>query len=190
MEKRKNGGKTMRKEYFVVEYKAYLFAFLLMIPIILVSTLPYWFIWGTDCLGNLDFKSLKSYFILFITLFIISIAVHELIHGLSWCCFTKNGWKSIKFGIIWNQLMPYCHCNEALTAHQYRIGLLMPTVVLGVIPIIIAWITGSVFLLLYGTVMIVSGAGDLLMYGIMFKVDGSAKVKDHPKKIGFTIEEE
>ena len=179
----------MEKEYFISGTKANKFMILLIIPIVLIAVLPYLFIWGT---GHLNISDPISFMLqalfLFITL-ILSFILHELIHGISWRCFVQNGWKSLKFGILWNQMMLYCHCEEPLTARQYRIGLLMPTIILGIIPIVIAWTTGSGFLLAYGIIMTAGGGGDLMIYGLMSKVNSDTMVKDYPKEIGFTVEE-
>ncbi len=53
---------------------------------------------------------------------LLSIAAHELLHGLGWSRYAKNGWKSIKFGVNWKFFTPYCHCNEPLQLNHYRIG--------------------------------------------------------------------
>ena len=178
----------MKKEYLIKITEANKFMRLLIIPIVLISMLPFGCIWGTDHLKLFitNFYTTESLF--YGIALIFSIALHELIHGITWCYFTQNGWNSIKFGILWNSLTPYCHCKEPLTAHQYRMGLLMPTIVLGIIPTITAWIFGSVFLLVYGIIMIISGAGDLMIYRLIVKIRGNTKIKDHPTEIGVIIE--
>ena len=57
---------------------------------------------------------------------------------------------NMKFGVIWKMLTPYCHCKEPLKVGQYILGGVMPAVILGIIPCIIAIIIGHFGLLLFG----------------------------------------
>jgi hypothetical protein len=36
----------------------------------------------------------------------IGIILHELIHGITWAKYTKDGFKSIRFGVLWKFLTP------------------------------------------------------------------------------------
>lgn len=98
---------------------ANVFAILLLIPIVLFFGLPYYFIW-TPKLDVWSFvKSVGvQEFILtgfsFLGVLIIGIVFHELIHGIVWARYAKNGFKSNKFGILWKMMTPYCHCKESL----------------------------------------------------------------------------
>ena len=83
---------------------------------------------------------------------LISIPVHEFLHGLGWVSSCKNGWKSIRFGVMWSSLTPYCNCKEPMDVKSYFRGLLMPFAVLGLLPSIIAIAVGNVILLAIGLV--------------------------------------
>ena len=177
------------KEYTISEGKANLFSFLFFIPIFLITWVPYYFIWDLDFVINKN----NIYNFLYgligcIIAFIISIVLHELIHGFVWSRFTKNGWKSIKIGIVWKSLLPFCHCYEPLKAYQYRLGLVMPTIILGIIPVIYSLITGSFDLLFYGFLMLLGGVGDIIVFFMMSKVKSDSIIKDHPSKMGFIVE--
>ena len=67
-------------------------------------------------------------------LVIVGIVVHELIHGLTWACYAKRGWKSISFGVMWKLLTPYCHCDEPMHISGYMMGAMMPCIILGCHP--------------------------------------------------------
>ena len=84
---------------------------------------------------------------LFPVLVLLSIPVHELLHGLGWLPACKNGWKSIRFGVMWSSLTPYCNCKEPMNVKSYYRGLLLPFSVLGILPSIAAVVTGSMTLL-------------------------------------------
>ena len=125
--------------------------------------------------------------LIFIALMLLLIVVHELIHGITWGHFTAEGRKSIEFGVIWQALTPYCTCSSPLTKGEYIKGALMPTIVLGFIPGIIAAITGWVPLLILSQLMILAGAGDVLIVArLLLHRPKKAKVVylDHPTECG------
>lgn len=125
--------------------------------------------------------------IVFIAAMAVLTVVHELIHGITWSFFTEKHWKSIAFGFIAKDFMPYCTCSEALTKTRYILGSFMPTLVLGIIPSVIAIFTGSLSLLLVGILMIFAGGGDLtvIMKILSFKAPGKEILyMDHPYEIG------
>ena len=122
-------------------------------------------------------------------LLIVSIVVHEIIHGITMGIFAKNHFKSIAFGIIVQYLTPYCSCKEPLRKHQYILGLLMPCIVLGIIPMILALAFGSFLLLVYGAFMTITAGGDLLIMSMILKSSykGDVYFVDHPTKIGLAV---
>lgn len=125
--------------------------------------------------------------LIFIALMLLLIVVHELIHGITWGHFAAEGRKSIEFGVIWQALTPYCTCSSPLTKGEYIKGALMPTIVLGFIPGIIAAITGWVPLLILSQLMILAGAGDVLIVArLLLHRPKRAKVVylDHPTECG------
>lgn len=88
-------------------------------------------------------------FVLFLCIVLFGVIVHELIHGITWAIFAKDGFKSIKFGVLWKMITPYCHCKEVLTVRQYSIGGIMPAIILGIIPAIIGIAIGNLWILLF-----------------------------------------
>ena len=63
----------------------------------------------------------------------------------------------------------------------------MPTLVLGILPVLAAYATGSLFLLVVGLLMILGGGGDLTiaLKMLRFKPDGGEVLYlDHPYECG------
>lgn len=177
----------MEKEVKGIEYtmsaaKANVYALIFVIPVVLVTLVPFWAIWGAVSKGAFSLEMILA--------LVVAVVIHELIHGLYWAKCAKGGFKSIKFGIIWHAITPYCHCKEALKVSDYRVGALLPTIILGFIPTILAWITGNYFLLMFGGLLILGGSGDFLVVWMMRKLKGDEMIKDHPHKVGFYIPEE
>ena len=133
---------------------------------------------------------LDLHMLLLLLVFFVLIVVHELIHGATWAMFTKNHFKSISFGVVWQYLTPYCCCREVLHMWQYILGALMPTIILGIVPCVIAIISGSTFLLVLGCLMILGGGGDLtiVLKMILYRSDKKEKVfLDHPYECGMVV---
>ena len=181
--------KSQKENTKIIEYtmssgKVNLLAILILIPIVLILILPFWLIWDYKTLAE-GHKSFMNYFL---PILIIGIIVHELLHGISWGYFTPKGWKAIKFGFKWKYLMPYCHCKEPLKVKHYRIGAAMPLIILGILPSLIAIVTGSGFLLSFGVFFTFAAGGDVVVLYMLRKFDKDDYISDHPEKIGFCRE--
>lgn len=123
--------------------------------------------------------------IAFFIAFAILAVVHELIHGLFWGIFAPSHFKAVEFGFIKKYLTPYCTCSEALSKVQYLIGALMPTIVLGIIPCLVAIATGSLPLFIMGALMTLSGGGDVaIVVGLLRHHAPDAIYMDHPYECG------
>ena len=169
--------------------KANLFALAIMLVSAIVFMVPFFMIWsGRKPIGDL-LGGTWHWGIVF-ALMIVGIVVHELIHGITWACYAKSGWKSISFGVMWKMLTPYCHCDEPMRIPGYMMGAIMPCIVLGVLPAIVALFIGSLPLLAWGIFFIAAAAGDIWMTWLLTKEDRHSLVLDHPPEAGFYIIEE
>ena len=166
--------------------KANLFAVVIMVVAAIVLLVPFFWIWG----GRKSHEELLGGFgswAVALVLMVVGIVVHELIHGLTWACYAKSGWRSISFGVMWKLLTPYCHCDEPMPIPGYMMGAMMPCIVLGIIPAIVALCIGSLPLLVWGIFFIAAAAGDIWMTWLLTKEDRKSLVLDHPSEAGFYI---
>lgn len=171
--------------YKTVELKigalqANMLALVVAAPFLLAVIVPYAVLHGNPLAQNYNM-------VLFIVAMLVGIVVHELIHGLTWSFFTKDGWKSIEFGVIWQYLTPYCTCSEPMKKVPMLLAAIMPTLVLGILPAIVGIILGQALFLLFGVVMIAGGGGDMLIILNILKYKTEAKevlFMDHPYEIG------
>jgi hypothetical protein len=176
--------------------KANLYAILGFFPIIVFYFVPFYLIWkdkfSISYLKNVgksaseNMNGLSSSLIILIAL-IVGLVLHELIHGLTWSFFTKNGFKSMKFGILLKMLTPYCHCKEPLKVKQYIIGAIMPAFVLGFLPAVYSIITGNIPVMIFATVFTVAAIGDFMIINLLLNEDGNSMVLDHPSEAGCYI---
>lgn len=125
----------------------------------------------------------------FAVIVIVGLLVHELIHGIAWAIFAKNGFKSISFGANWRQMILYCHCSEPLKVRHYAIGALAPLVILGIIPAIVGIIILNPYWLLFGILFIASAIGDIMVAWKLRKENPENTILDHPTEPGYLVYE-
>ncbi|HOZ13656.1 MAG TPA: DUF3267 domain-containing protein [Tenuifilaceae bacterium] len=165
---------------------ANIIAFVMLLPIAIICIVPFMLIWRGQLLLD-GFSFLRSHQIFLLLILVLGIVIHEGLHGLTWGVFAKGGLKSIRFGIKWAYLTPYCHCNEPLRRNHYLLGGIMPGLVLGLFPVIVALIFGIGWLLLLGIFFIGAAGGDLMVLFKLIKVDKKHLIQDHPNEIGFLV---
>jgi hypothetical protein len=188
---------NLEKEKLTIDLvKANLYGILVLIPIAIIYTTPFYLMWKerlsityfknqiADL--NLSRSAIYIYFSVIIIL-LLGIIVHELIHGITWSLYTKNGFKSIKFGILLKMLTPYCHCKEPLKVKHYMTGAIMPAIILGFIPAVLSIVLGSVFLLVFGIFFTMAAIGDFMIINLIRKESSNSMVLDHPSEAGCYI---
>lgn len=115
--------------------------------------------------------------------FLIGIVIHELIHGLVWSFFCKDGLHSIHFGFQLKTLTPYCHCAQPLNKGGYIAGTLAPAMVLGLMPVLLSLVFSSVNLMLFGAMNLAAAVGDFAIV-LLLAPQREVLVVDHPTDPG------
>lgn len=171
---------------------ANVFALIFFAFVALISSAAWYVLWGTPSFKDFGGSLLKDVnplgaAVLVLVMLVAGIIAHELIHGITWACFAKRGFRSIRIGVMWGMLTPYCHCKEPLTIRHYRIGALTPLIILGILPLLLAYPLRSVPLLLWGILFVTSAVGDILIVWKLRKEPDSLLVQDHPEEAGCII---
>ena len=184
-----------KKEKLTIDLlKANLYAIFAIIPILIIYGLPFYFLWR----NTFSKVALKSFinefsfgilgdFISILLVITVGTVLHELIHGITWAKYTENGFKSIRFGIMWRMLTPYCHCVEPLKVKHYILGAIMPTIILGFLPFVFSLVTGNLLWLFFGVFFTMGGVGDFLIINLLRKEKKDDLVLDHPTEAGCYI---
>jgi hypothetical protein len=168
--------------------KAYVIVFI----ITLIFAIPMGFIYFSIWYGDWNFNSSTALSINFtlwniviglLILFALSI-MHELLHAIGFLIFGKVNWSDIAFGVKWKSLTPYGYCKIPVKAIVYSIALILPTILLGVIPLTIGLLIKAKYLYLIGTLMIVGGFGDMIVVWMIRAVPKERMLIDHPGKLG------
>ncbi len=171
-----------RTELTVSIVKANVFAVLLLIPLCVIGIGAFLLRWGS--LGK---AFSPGSFLVWALSFLVLIAVHEGIHGASWALFAPHRFGDIEFGFMKQYLTPYCTCLVPLAKGPYIFGAVMPLVLLGILPMILGAVCGSLPVTLMGILMADAAAGDILIVGkILRHKSRAASVMyiDHPTQAG------
>lgn len=120
---------------------------------------------------------------IFFVQIILSLVIHELVHGIGWMIGGKCRWNEMEFGI--SSLFPYCHCKKPLPGKQYLIGAIMPMALLGFGTTIFALLFENLSLLVFAVINVIIAGGDLLIIFNLRKTTKHSLVVDHPLKAGF-----
>lgn len=160
---------------------------LLMLPLVyLLFFLPYQLIWGRSPFEAVIYLQAANLPIILLV-FVGGILVHELLHAAGYLWVGGVPKTAVKIGMKWAYLTPYAHCKAPLTARAYRISVLLPGLVLGILPGLAGVALGSLPLLLWGALMVVSAGGDSAVLWAVRHVPPHAQVLDHPSLAGCVV---
>ncbi len=179
---------SRRNETIIIPVKEANRIALISLPAILLLTyMPFYIVWQENYFVII-WESIS--FLNVLLLIVIAVILHEGLHGVVWAVFAKKGFRSIKFGIKWEYLTPYCHCKQSLKMWQYVLGGIMPLLVLGIIPIFIAMYMGNALLLAIGVFFTWTAMGDVLSIWKLRKYQFYDLVYDHPDELGFIVQKD
>lgn len=151
---------------------------LLSVGLLIGSLIPYGVLYGVpDILGGL----LNP---LLLPLFVLLIVAHEVVHAIGWKVSSGLAWRDFKFGFLWKSLSPYCHAKKPMPVMAYRIGAALPGIVTGVLPLLVALLTGDGTLAVISAVMISAAVGDIYVLWSVRNVPDNAELIDHPSQAG------
>jgi hypothetical protein len=111
------------------------FGLIIAVPIVLIAALVYFKFWNESFIALYN-RETSSNWLLFLGILLVLIFFHELIHGITWRILCKSNHKKIKFGFHKKTLTPYTHINMPMELSRYRLGSIMPFLILGLIPLV------------------------------------------------------
>lgn len=175
-----------RREVTVSMAQANAFSLVTVLP--LVALFYYSFVnrWGFALLArgvDLIFENVSlSFFCL-----VLGVIVHELIHGLTWSILGGHPHRAIRYGIQWRTLTPFAHCTMPLPARAYRVGALLPGLLLGVAPALAGIDNGNGTLFVFGLLFTAAAGGDFLVVWLLRGVHPDSRLEDHPTRAGCIV---
>ncbi len=155
----------------------------LILPVFFATGIPFFVLHGMAPFMDWTIEGV----LLFLLFLIAGIPVHELLHAFVFGAFARGGYKAVKFGIDRSTYTPYCHCTAPIRVRWYRLGALLPLIVLGVVPFVYSLFIGSFGWWLFGYIYIIAAGGDLVALKLLKGISAHRKVLDHPEKMGFYV---
>ena len=176
---------TTKKDLSVSMGKATLWSFVFgLLPAFLLLFLYDWR-WGADLnISNARSTDLLYFILIFAAVLILGSILHELIHGFSFVYFGHKPLSAIKFGFQWQTLTPYAHCREPMEVQAYRLGIIMPLLLMGVLPALIGIGIGNGWFMFFGFLFTIGAGGDMLVLWLIRGVKSGQLVEDHPSQVG------
>lgn len=113
---------------------------LLTIPLIACPIFLYQLLWGVDLplWAVNSFTASQAGALLAIGLLLISVILHESLHGIGLVILGHVSWRTIRFRFNkWPKWTPCTTCTQPISVWAYRLSALLPMLVLGTIPGII-----------------------------------------------------
>lgn len=175
-----------RKDYSITGRKANVYSIALGSLLLCLSIFSFSWIWGSQNIKMAMVKVSENY-LQFLLILLLSIFVHEVIHFVAWIVSGRKKMTDFEFGFSVKYLSPYVHCKAALQINSYRLGIAMPGVVLGILPIFYSLLFGKSLALLYGLILLLMASGDFLVLWIIRGVSKDSCVRDHPSRIGCVV---
>lgn len=120
-------------------------------------------------------------------LFVGGIFVHEVLHMVSWSIFSGMPLRAFRVGFKINLYLPYVFCIYPITITSFRVGLLVPFLFMGVLPLSMAFYFENILLLLFGLIFCLWASGDLLLFVLLLKMPSKCLVSQHHEKFGCMV---
>jgi hypothetical protein len=121
-------------------------------------------------------------FLIFLSAFFAFLLANEFMTGMYWSKYTE-----VKIKVIMKSLFRFCYCKEPIKIKNYIIGLIIPIIFLGMIPLIMGMIYGNIFVLGFGIIFISNGAGAIMTMYLLRKEDKNNWIKDMDSTVGLII---
>ena len=179
------GSGYIRTDLTIGIVRANVFAILLLIPLAVIGVVLF-YIRNNSLVAGFGLNNT----LYMIIAFLILIVVHELIHGACWAIFAEHHFRDIEFGFMKQYLTPYCTCGVPLSKGPYIFGALMPLILLGIVPMIVGILIGSMPVLIVGILMADSASGDIMIVLNILRYRSGAEsiiYIDHPTQAGVVI---
>jgi hypothetical protein len=112
---------------------------------------------------------------------------HEALHGIGWMAAGNRSFRSVRFGFHWKTLTPYAHFTEPINVSAYRVGIVLPGIVVGILPALAGYVTGNPAFVLFGGIFFGAAAGDALGLWAVRSIPAGTFVLDHPTRVGCAI---
>lgn len=172
--------------YSISAVEANVKSLIIVIPLAFLGVFIYQHVWGWEKVAG-DLRIFQEHSGTAILILVAGICMHEFLHGMTWIIAAGLNRQDIKYGFKLYAFAPYAHCSKAISARAYRLGILAPALILGILPFVLGLVTGQAAFIWFGFIFTLAAGGDFLMLWIIRKIPGEQIVRDHPERVGCKV---
>ena len=170
-----------KENLYLVEYNfinIYLFCGILTAAFVLFTV-------GIYNWCGFDFITTASFFVCFdgfkFVIFFIAMwvwmALHELIHGLSYILYGAKA-KNVKYGVALEKGILYCKCGEYVDKKNICWSVINPFIYIGIVTLFLGFALESILLIALSLVNISGACADICMFLFFIRRDKDMKFKE------------
>ena len=115
------------------------------------------------------------------------VLAHELLHALGWAISARRPLSAIRIGVNWRGVSPYAHPKDPMPVQAYRIGAILPALVMGLLPAGVAIAMGKPLLMAWSLFFLFTAGGDIVVLWLIRDVGAGQLVQDHPTRAGCRV---
>jgi hypothetical protein len=141
--------------------------------------------WGGPSLARGVYALLEP--TVFLASVVPGVLAHELIHALAWSISARRPLSAIRIGFNWRGMSPYAHPRDPIPVGPYRVGAIMPALLLGFLPAAIAIVLGRPVLMAWSLLFVLTAGGDLVVLWLIRRVPANRLVQDHATRAGCRV---
>jgi hypothetical protein len=97
--------------------------------------------------------------------------------------FLPSGFRALKFGYKKEYLALYVHLKEPISVTGFRIGAIMPAILLGILPMVVGLLYGYLSVVLFGMFLTTGAVGDFILLAKTMRLHSGYMIKDQPDDI-------
>ncbi len=142
---------------------------------IVAGAIAFGIAWGWEALVGGVFG--HPYWLWFPISMVVGFAFHELLHAAILQLDDKVQWSDVRFGLDWNALSPFVAARIHVRATVFRASVIAPALFLGVVPGVIALLTGFAELFIWSVFMLAGCLNDVAVWRFTVGVEPSARLK-------------
>lgn len=140
--------------------------------------------------GTSGFMEGVEYFFTLPNLFLVftgGLIVHETLHFLCWQAMTQFPIQVFRVGIRWNSFTPVIGSQRPMRRWPFIAGLLFPLVVMGLMPLALAFYLQETWLLFASIIYCAWSSADILTVIMAWPADSRCFIEMHRKKLGCVV---
>lgn len=122
---------------------------------------------------------------MFFGLLLLGGLIHEIVHVLGFLFLTDATKEDIRMGL--SNYMPFVHCKRPVRLQGFRWAILLPTILVGFMPLIIGIKIQSLMVTNLSCLLTAGGMGDVIGFIYLVRFPGNALVYDYPDELGCDV---